>query len=151
MLRYVALLHSESFLVLPCMKTTSDAMLRLLYHLKLSLCKAVRKTIQNATVQHYQCKQLQISHALLIAWLLVRSSDIASCKQCCCCCCRQEISDNSTQAFTAYGGPYRESVNPDDHGTSHLSVVDFQRGSVAMTTTINTGFGSKVISNSTGW
>ncbi|DBB05404.1 TPA: hypothetical protein ACH3X3_010619 [Trebouxia sp. C0006] len=64
---------------------------------------------------------------------------------------QQEISDNSTQAFTAYGGPYRESVNPDDHGTSHLSVVDFQRGSVAMTTTINTGFGSKVISNSTGF
>ena len=64
--------------------------------------------------------------------------------------CRREISDNSTQAWSAYGGQYRESVNPEDHGTSHLSVVDSQRGSVAMTTTINTGFGSKVISNSTG-
>ena len=63
---------------------------------------------------------------------------------------RLEISDNSTQSFAAYGGQYSQSVNPDDHGTSHLSVVDSERGSVAMTTTINTGFGSKIISSSTG-
>ena len=77
---------------------------------------------------------------------------------CCHCCislqwcasCRQQITDNSTRDFTAYGGHYAQSMNPDDHGTSHLSVVDSQRGAVAMTTTINTGFGSKVISNSTG-
>ena len=62
----------------------------------------------------------------------------------------QNISDNTTQAFTVYGGQYQQSFNPEDHGTSPLSVVDAQRGSVAMTTTINTGFGSKIISNSTG-
>ena len=65
-----------------------------------------------------------------------------------CMCNRQQIADNSTRDFTAYGGQYAQSMNPDDHGTSHLSMI--QRGVVAMTTTINTGFGSKVISNSTG-
>ena len=63
---------------------------------------------------------------------------------------REQITDNSTRDFTAYGGQYAQSMNPDDHGTSHLSVVDSQRGAVAMTTTVNTRFGSKVISNSTG-
>lgn len=63
---------------------------------------------------------------------------------------RSDISDNVTQAFDVYGGRYSQAVNPDDHGTSHISVVDAARGAVALTTTINTGFGSKVISNSTG-
>lgn len=63
---------------------------------------------------------------------------------------RSSISDNATQMFSAYGGQYSQLMNPDDHGTSHLSVVDAARGAVALTTTINTGFGSKVISNSTG-
>lgn len=49
-----------------------------------------------------------------------------------------------------YGGQYSQAMNPEDHGTSHLSVVDAERGAVATTTTINTGFGSKVISKSTG-
>lgn len=63
---------------------------------------------------------------------------------------RGNISDNTTQVFSAYGGQYSQMMNPDDHGTSHLSVVDSARGAVALTTTINTGFGSKVVSNSTG-
>lgn len=67
-----------------------------------------------------------------------------------CTCYRQQIADNSTRDFTEYGGQYAQSISPEDHGTSHLSVVDSQRGSVALTTTINTNFGSMFISNSTG-
>ena len=37
-----------------------------------------------------------------------------------------------------------------DHGTSHLSVVDSHRNAVSFTTTINTSFGSKLLSKSTG-
>ena len=39
---------------------------------------------------------------------------------------------------------------PDDNGTSHLSVADGQGNAVAMTTTVNAMFGSKVMSPSTG-
>jgi gamma-glutamyltranspeptidase len=35
-------------------------------------------------------------------------------------------------------------------GTSHLSVVDSQRNAVALTTTVNLGFGSKVCGEQTG-
>jgi gamma-glutamyltranspeptidase len=38
----------------------------------------------------------------------------------------------------------------DDHGTSHFSVVDQYGNAVAMTTSINTNFGSHVLSPSTG-
>ncbi|PAN32274.1 hypothetical protein PAHAL_5G474800 [Panicum hallii] len=38
----------------------------------------------------------------------------------------------------------------DDHGTSHLCVVDSDRNAVAMTTTVNYYFGAKVLSPSTG-
>ena len=37
-----------------------------------------------------------------------------------------------------------------DHGTSHLSVVDSKRNAVSFTTTINTSFGSKLLSQTTG-
>ena len=36
---------------------------------------------------------------------------------------------------------------PEDGGTSHLSVVDAERNAVAMTTTVNTGFGSQIVSS----
>jgi gamma-glutamyltranspeptidase/glutathione hydrolase/leukotriene-C4 hydrolase len=68
--------------------------------------------------------------------------------------------DRATQAPPAYGGkwnPLRPSGSagrggyvPDDHGTTHLSVVDAARNAVALTSTVNTLFGSKVLSPSTG-
>ena len=42
------------------------------------------------------------------------------------------------------------SVVPEDHGTSHLSVVDSQRNVIAFTTTVNGVFGSFIVSPSTG-
>lgn len=38
----------------------------------------------------------------------------------------------------------------DDHGTSHVSIVDAERNAVAMTSTVNYYFGAKVQSPSTG-
>lgn len=111
-----------------------------------------------------------------------------------------EIVDGGTLPMEAYGGAFNVTsggLHPEDHGTSHLSVVDADRWgrrrgrgqwaggagccrgplaaarphactpaltrlppvstallaprlSVSMTTTINTGFGSKLISPSTG-
>lgn len=66
---------------------------------------------------------------------------------------RSEILDNGTLPLNAYGGRWNVTtagLHPEDHGTSHLSVVDKDRMAVSMTTTVNTAFGSKVISQSTG-
>lgn len=50
-----------------------------------------------------------------------------------------------------YGGEFNmKYTTPEDKGTSHISVVDRHGNAVAMTTTVNTYFGSKVISPSTG-
>ena len=63
---------------------------------------------------------------------------------------REAISDTATNPDpTAYGGDWTIQ-GFEDHGTSHLSVVDSEHNAVAFTTTINTSFGSKVMSNSTG-
>jgi gamma-glutamyltranspeptidase/glutathione hydrolase len=40
---------------------------------------------------------------------------------------------------------------PDDHGTSHLSVVDARGGAVACTETINLGFGSRLVVDGYGF
>jgi gamma-glutamyltranspeptidase/glutathione hydrolase/leukotriene-C4 hydrolase len=63
---------------------------------------------------------------------------------------RAGLNDSQTNAAQSYGGQYNLLAARTDHGTSHLSVVDVSRGALAMTTTVNTGFGSKVVSKSTG-
>eukprot|EP00850_Spirogloea_muscicola_P009647 SM000054S18133 [mRNA] locus=s54:740330:743578:+ [translate_table: standard] len=60
---------------------------------------------------------------------------------------RATINDSTTLNYTEYGGKWNQL---DDHGTSHFNVVDRDRNAVAMTSTINLGFGSKIISKSTG-
>ena len=61
-------------------------------------------------------------------------------------------SDAATRPSSDYGGRYnrRGATLPPDGGTAHFSVVDAARNAVAMTTTINTAFGSKVVSAATG-
>eukprot|EP00963_Diacronema_lutheri_P007075 scaffold625_cov324-Pavlova_lutheri.AAC.109 len=67
------------------------------------------------------------------------------------------IKPNATLPLTDYGGEYNPiKLNgnggyvPDDQGTSHMSILDADGNAVALTTTVNTGFGSKVVSPSTG-
>jgi gamma-glutamyltranspeptidase/glutathione hydrolase/leukotriene-C4 hydrolase len=69
---------------------------------------------------------------------------------------RAATRDNATQPPLAYGGALNPlsggagGASPADHGTTHLSVVDAQRNAVALTSTVNTAFGAKVLSPSTG-
>ncbi|XP_062193146.1 glutathione hydrolase 3-like [Phragmites australis] len=60
---------------------------------------------------------------------------------------RQRIVDNTTFP-PGYYFPKWSQLR--DHGTSHLCVVDGDRNSVAMTTTVNSYFGAHVLSPSTG-
>ena len=55
--------------------------------------------------------------------------------------------DDATLPLGAYGARWNLA---EDHGTTHVSVVDSRRNAVAMTSTINTAFGSKLVSPSTG-
>ena len=58
---------------------------------------------------------------------------------------------NKVQAPKAYGSQKRSpKASPKDGGTSHISVIDKDGMAVAMTTTINTGYGSKVIAPRSG-
>lgn len=60
---------------------------------------------------------------------------------------RKTIFDNTTFNSSHYGGRWNQII---DHGTSHISILDRQRNAVSMTTTINSYFGSKFLSPSTG-
>ena len=69
---------------------------------------------------------------------------------------RSNTSDSKVkQNIDDYGGEYNlakaaRRYLPEDHGTSHFSIVDKFGNALAMTSTVNTYFGSKVVSPSTG-
>ncbi|KAL4644228.1 hypothetical protein ACB092_02G149000 [Castanea dentata] len=60
---------------------------------------------------------------------------------------KKQIFDNMTFDPSHYGGRWNQIH---EHGTSHLSIVDRERNAVAMTTTVNSYFGSLILSLSTG-
>ncbi|KAK6790025.1 hypothetical protein RDI58_013825 [Solanum bulbocastanum] len=60
---------------------------------------------------------------------------------------KKTIYDNMTFSPNHYGGKWNQ-IN--DHGTSHMSVVDTERNAVSMTSTVNSYFGAKYLSPSTG-
>ncbi|XP_053092115.1 glutathione hydrolase 1 proenzyme-like isoform X1 [Pangasianodon hypophthalmus] len=60
---------------------------------------------------------------------------------------RSKISDDSTQPESYYDPEY---FNPESYGTAHLSIIAEDGSAVAVTSSINLPFGSKVMSRSTG-
>ncbi|GIL61114.1 hypothetical protein Vafri_15488 [Volvox africanus] len=66
---------------------------------------------------------------------------------------RSLINDSSVLPLKMYGGrwnPMVTGVSPEDHGTSHIAILDAYGNAVSVTTTINAIFGSNLISKSTG-
>lgn len=43
-----------------------------------------------------------------------------------------------------------QDLRVDEHGTSHLSIIDAEGNAIALTTTVNTGFGAKLVAGDTG-
>ncbi|KAE8715824.1 Gamma-glutamyltranspeptidase 2 [Hibiscus syriacus] len=60
---------------------------------------------------------------------------------------KKTIYDNTTFGPKHYGGRWNQ-IN--DHGTSHVSIVDSNQNAVAITNTVNAFFGSKILSPRTG-
>ena len=60
------------------------------------------------------------------------------------------IDDQHTLKPERYGMPTAPAQPPRDGGTTHLSVIDADGNAVALTTTVNLGYGSHVIAGSTG-
>ena len=58
-----------------------------------------------------------------------------------------QLTPDKTQPSASYGVI---APPPDDSGTSHLSIIDAAGNAVALTTTVNTGFGSLVVAGDTG-
>ncbi len=61
--------------------------------------------------------------------------------------------DRVLDSIDQYGGPdygVKTPTLPADHGTTHISVLDKDGNAVALTSTVNTYFGSKILSPSTG-
>ncbi|GMH33203.1 hypothetical protein BSKO_01037 [Bryopsis sp. KO-2023] len=63
-----------------------------------------------------------------------------------------KLDEAKVLARDAYGGQYNISSETilEDHGTTHISIVDKERNAVAITSTVNTILGSMVYSESTG-
>ncbi|KAJ9541163.1 hypothetical protein OSB04_027669 [Centaurea solstitialis] len=60
---------------------------------------------------------------------------------------KKTIYDNMTFDSAHYGGRWNQI---EEHGTSHMSIIDKERNVVSMTSTINSYFGAKILSPSTG-
>ncbi|KAJ8769564.1 hypothetical protein K2173_005167 [Erythroxylum novogranatense] len=60
---------------------------------------------------------------------------------------KKAILDNMTFDPQYYGGKWNQIQ---DHGTSHVSIVDRERNAVSMTSTVNYYFGSRMLSPTTG-
>ncbi|KAI3747427.1 hypothetical protein L6452_09884 [Arctium lappa] len=60
---------------------------------------------------------------------------------------KETIYDNMTFDSAHYGGRWNQI---EEHGTSHMSIVDKERNVVSMTCTINSYFGAKILSPNTG-
>eukprot|EP00879_Flechtneria_rotunda_P013855 GHRR01014471.1.p1 GENE.GHRR01014471.1~~GHRR01014471.1.p1 ORF type:complete len:716 (+),score=228.03 GHRR01014471.1:397-2544(+) len=65
---------------------------------------------------------------------------------------RMQTLDDGVLPDEQYGGRWNPKgvAPPEEHGTSHFCVVDRERNAVSITTSVNTVFGSGVVSESTG-
>eukprot|EP01089_Gocevia_fonbrunei_P022087 TRINITY_DN8795_c0_g1_i1.p1 TRINITY_DN8795_c0_g1~~TRINITY_DN8795_c0_g1_i1.p1 ORF type:complete len:310 (-),score=43.93 TRINITY_DN8795_c0_g1_i1:68-997(-) len=63
---------------------------------------------------------------------------------------RQRLKANETFDYSYYIDLAKLELVPEDHGTSHLSVMDSQGNAVALTTTVNGVWGSRVMSPNLG-